>query len=98
VGKEENQLSQVVLWSSYTHRHKQNKNINIKKKTNKPSGVGCGDRHVSITLHLLINVGESQVPGCFSLLFCCCDKNTIQKQLRGGKGLFGLYFQVILHH
>lgn len=31
-----------------------------------------------------------------SSLFCCCDKH--QMQLRGRKGLQGLYFQIPIHH
>jgi hypothetical protein len=32
------------------------------------------------------------------VLSCCCDKYHNWKHLRGGKDLFGLYFQVTIHH
>lgn len=35
---------------------------------------------------------------CSSLIFVAVIKHPDQKQLRGGKDLFGLYFQVIAHH
>lgn len=32
------------------------------------------------------------------ILFCRCDKGLAQGQLRGRKGLFGVHFQVLVHH
>jgi hypothetical protein len=48
-----------------------------------------------LTSYLLSTISNSLgVPNCYSLLSVAVTKQSDQKQLGGGKSLFGLYFQV----
>lgn len=70
-----------------------------------------GEIQVKIeSLRAVINVGEddsqcgkqSRATMCIPVIlwfsFCCCDKRLTKSNLGGGKVLFALYFQVIVHN